>query len=213
VFIGMETTRDDNLKAGGKPQNHAAEYRGMIASWHAAGVVCHVGYIIGFPYDTYDRVMEDVRFLRDVLEVDQASFFILTPIPGSRDHQQAVKAGVPMDTDYNNFDSFHVTTPHPRMSPDEWMRAFRDVWAEFYSFDHMRKSLLRQNPHTYWGVLKNYIWYRAGMAEGAHPMVTGFFRLKDRKQRRATFPIESRWAFFSADRHHHIIRELRRFSC
>ena len=74
-----------------------------------------------------------------------------------------------MDTDYNNFDSFHVTTPHPRMSPDEWMRAFRDAWAEFYSFDHMRKSLLRQNPHTYWGVLKNFIWYRAGMIEGAHP--------------------------------------------
>ena len=58
----MEAIRDDNLKAGGKPQNKAAEYRDMIANWHAAGVVCHVGYIIGFPYDTYDRVMEDVQF-------------------------------------------------------------------------------------------------------------------------------------------------------
>ena len=59
-----------------------------------------------------------------------------------------------------------------------------------------RKSLLRQNPHTYWGVLKNYIWYLAGMAEGAHPMVTGFFRLKDRRQRRPGLPLESRWTFF-----------------
>jgi radical SAM superfamily enzyme YgiQ (UPF0313 family) len=196
VFIGMETVRDDNLKAGGKPQNRSAEYRDMVARWHAAGVVCHVGYIIGFPYDTYERVMEDVRTLRDVLEVDQASFFIMTPLPGSRDHQQAVESGVPMDPDYNTFDAFHVTTPHPRMDREEWMRAFKDAWSEFYSVEHMRKSLLRQNPHTYWGVLKNFIWYRAGMAEGAHPMVTGFLRLKDRQQRRATFPLESRWVYF-----------------
>ena len=43
--------------------------------------------------------------------------------------------------------------------------------------DAMRRVLLRQNPHTYWGVLKNMIWYRAGMLEQAHPMITGFLRL------------------------------------
>ncbi|MBE3100589.1 MAG: radical SAM protein, partial [Planctomycetes bacterium] len=196
VFIGMEAIRDDNLQAGGKPQNRSSEYREMVARWHGAGVVCHVGYIIGFPFDTYERVMEDVRTLRDELEVEQASFFILTPLPGSRDHQQAVQTGVPMDPDYNNFDAFHVTTPHPRMSRQELERAFRDVWTEFYSYEHMRKSLLRQNPHTYWGVLKNLIWYRAGMAEGAHPMVTGFFRLKTRTERRRTFALEGRLRFF-----------------
>jgi radical SAM superfamily enzyme YgiQ (UPF0313 family) len=196
VFIGMEAIRDDNLKAGGKPQNKAAEYREMIARWHEAGVVCHTGFIIGFPGDTYERVMEDVRTLRETLLVDQASFFMLTPLPGSRDHQTAVKQGVPLDPDYNNFDSFHAVTDHPKMSRDEWARAFRDAWATFYSFEYMRQSLLRQNPHTYWAVLKNLIWYRAGMIEGAHPMITGFFRLKDRTSRRPTFPIEGRWAFF-----------------
>jgi Radical SAM superfamily len=196
VFIGMETIRDDNLKAGGKPQNKTADYREMIASWHAVGVVCHVGYIIGFPNDTYERVMEDVRALRDTLLVDQASFFMLTPLPGSRDHQMAVKAGVPLDPDYNNFDSFHATVPHPKMSADEWRRAVHDAWQEFYSFEQMRRSLLRQNPHTYWAVLKNLIWYRAAMAEGAHPMITGFVRLKDRLSRRPGFPIEGRWTFF-----------------
>jgi len=195
VFIGMESVRDDNLHAGGKPQNRAADYRDMIACWHDAGVVCHVGYIIGFPCDTYDRVMEDVRTLRETLHVDQASFFMLAPIPGSRDHQAAVRAGVALDPDYNNYDSFHATAPHPRMSKQEWERAFRDAWVEFYSFEHMRRSLLAQNPHTYWAVLKNLIWYRAGMIEGAHPMITGFFRLKDRRSRRPGFPIERRWSF------------------
>ena len=195
AFIGMETLRDDNLEAGGKRQNKAADYREMIAAWHEVGVVCHVGYIIGFPHDTYERVMEDVRALRYDLLVDQASFFILTPLPGSADHAAARESGVAMETDYNQFDAFHVTTAHPKMTREEWLREYRDAWEVFYGFEPMRQSLLRQNPHTYWAVLKNLIWYRAAMSEHAHPMVTGFFRLKDRTSRRPGFRIERRLTF------------------
>jgi radical SAM superfamily enzyme YgiQ (UPF0313 family) len=195
VFIGVESVRDDNLAAGAKRQNRAAEYREMFARWHEVGIVCHAGVIIGFPNDTYERVMEDVRTLAETMLVDQASFFMLTPLPGSRDHQVAVQTGAALDSDYNNYDSFHAALSHPRMSRAEWTRAFRDAWTEFYSFAHMRRVLLAQNPHTYWPVLKTLLWYRAGMIEGAHPMVTGLFRLKHRTSRRATFPIERRWPF------------------
>ena len=196
VFIGVESIRADNLAAGGKPQNRVADYRDMIARWHDVGVVCHAGVIIGFPHDTYERVMEDVRTLAETMRVDQASFFMLTPLPGSRDHQAAVQSGLAMDPDYNNYDAFHPTVPHPRMSADEWVRAYRDAWKAFYSFEHMRRILLAQNPHTYWPVLKTLLWYRAGMIEEAHPMVTGLFRLKDRTSRRPSFPLERRWPFY-----------------
>src|SRR5262249_54806173 len=99
VFIGMESLREDNLQAAGKRQNRVGQYKESIARWHESGIACHVGFIIGFPYDTYDRVMEDVRTLRDELLVDQASFFMLMPLPGSKDHQVAVQKGVPMDPD------------------------------------------------------------------------------------------------------------------
>jgi hypothetical protein len=82
------------------------------------------------------------------------------------------------------------------MSTDDWTAAYRDAWKAFYSFEHMKTALLRQNPHTYWGMFKCFVWYRASMIEGTHPMVTGFFRLKDRLSRRSTFPIEGRWQFF-----------------
>jgi radical SAM superfamily enzyme YgiQ (UPF0313 family) len=195
VFIGMESLREDNLKAADKRQNKVGEYRESIARWHEAGILCHVGFIIGFPHDTHARIMEDVRTLTDDLLVDQASFFMLTPLPGSRDHRAAVDTGVPMDPDYNNFDSFRATTPHPLMSAEEWTAAYRDAWKAFYSFEHMRRALLRQNPHTYWGMFKCFLWYRASMIEGTHPMVTGFFRLKDRLSRRPGVPVEGRVRF------------------
>jgi radical SAM superfamily enzyme YgiQ (UPF0313 family) len=130
VFIGMESVRDDNLKAGGKPQNRSAGYRDMVARWHEVGVVCHAGFIIGFPYDTYERIIEDVRTLSETILVDHASFFMLMPIPGSRDHLAAMESGAALDSDYNNYDSCHATAPHPRMSRDEWERAFRDAWKQ-----------------------------------------------------------------------------------
>ena len=99
VFIGLETIRPANLKAAGKTQNKAAEYGAMFDAWHAAGIACHVGYILGFPEDTPETIAQDVRDLREVLKVDQASFFMLTPIPGSRDHLEMVRNGVPLDAD------------------------------------------------------------------------------------------------------------------
>ncbi len=195
VFIGMESLREDNLQAAGKRQNRVQTYRASIERWHAAGIVCHVGFIIGFPHDTPERVAEDVRALSEDLLVDQASFFMLTPLPGSRDHRRVVEAGVPMDSDYNNFDSFRAVAPHRLMTAEAWTSAYRDAWTAFYSTEHMRAALLRQNPHTYWGLFKCFLWYRAAMIEGTHPMVTGFVRLKDRRSRRPGWPIEGRSAF------------------
>jgi radical SAM superfamily enzyme YgiQ (UPF0313 family) len=207
VFIGMESLREDNLQAAGKRQNRVQTYRAAIDRWHTAGIVCHVGFIIGFPHDTPERVAEDVRALGEDLLVDQASFFMLTPLPGSRDHRRAVEAGTPMDPDYNNFDSFRAVAPHPLMTAEAWTSAYRDAWTAFYSTDHMRAALLRQNPHTYWGLFKCFLWYRAAMIEGTHPMVTGFVRLKDRRSRRPGWPIEGRVAFFRRR-----VRELGRLS-
>jgi len=194
VFLGMESIRPANLKAAGKTQNKAAEYRSMIEAWHRAGIACHVGYILGFPDDTPETIAEDVRDLLEVLLVDQASFFMLTPIPGSRDHLEMVRNKVPIDADPGNYDSFHPVMRHPRMTGAEWLQAYRRAWRDFYSFDAMRRALLRSNHRTYWGLLKNYLWYRAAMIEDAHPMITGFLRLKDRTQRRRGFAVEGRLA-------------------
>jgi radical SAM superfamily enzyme YgiQ (UPF0313 family) len=194
IFIGLESIRPENLKAAGKRQNKAAEYRAMFDTWHKAGIACHVGYILGFPADTPESIARDVRDLREELQVDQASFFMLTPIPGSHDHLDMVRRGVPLDADTGNYDSFHPVMRHPRMTGEQWLDAYRAAWRDFYSFEGMREALLRSNHRTYWGLFKNFLWYRAAMIEDAHPMITGFFRLKDRTERRRGFAVEGRWA-------------------
>jgi radical SAM superfamily enzyme YgiQ (UPF0313 family) len=197
VFIGMESINPKNLKAAGKAQNRAQEFKDMISEWRAAKIVTHAAYIIGFPFDTPESVQADVTALKDELCVEQASFFMLTPIPGSYDHARMLSEGMYMDPDLNKYDSFHETTRHENFAPGEWYSAYRKAWSSFYSYDYMRQTLVRANPENYWNIFRNFIWYKnSAFIEGGHPMLHGFFRLRDRCDRRPGFMVESRMRHF-----------------
>jgi len=193
VFIGMESVNPQNLAAEGKKQNKVDEYRAIIKEWHDAGVLVHTGYIIGLPWDSKEQVAEDMRFLKDVVEPDQASFFMLTPLPGSHDHREMKRRGDWMDPDFNKRDSFHATINLPLMSAQEWTEAYESAWQTFYSKENMIKSLSKwtDSPKNYWNLMSIFFWYKnAALIEKQHPMVAGFFRLKDRTVRRPGYSVD-----------------------
>jgi radical SAM superfamily enzyme YgiQ (UPF0313 family) len=193
VFIGMESINPKNLKAAGKTQNNVQDYRELIAAWHNARISTHVAYIFGFPFDTPESIREDVKRLQDELAVEQASFFMLTPLPGSRDHVRMAESGEPMHADLNDYDSFHETVRHPNFAPGELAASYREAWKNFYSFSYMRDVLLRSNPENYWNIFLKFIWYKnSALIEGGHPMIHGFFRLKNRTDRRRGIAVDSR---------------------
>jgi radical SAM superfamily enzyme YgiQ (UPF0313 family) len=193
VFIGMESVNPENLKAEGKDQNHVEEYQAIIKEWHDAGIAVHTGYIIGLPHDSKEQVARDVDYLMNTIRPDQASFFMLTPLPGSHDHREMKNRGEWMDPDFNKRDSFHATIRHPRMSTEEWTAAYEQAWKAFYSKENMIRVLSRWNhaPKVYWNLMAVYIWYKnAALIEKQHPMIAGFFRLKDRRARRPGFAVD-----------------------
>ncbi|MDR1270705.1 MAG: radical SAM protein [Planctomycetaceae bacterium] len=196
VFIGMESVNPENIAAAGKTQNHVDQYREMVHCWQEIGIIVHVGYIIGFPNDTLESVRRDVVFLRDHVGVDLASFFMMTPLPGSVDHLEMVRRGDPIDPDLNKYDSFHETFPHPKMKPGEWKAAAQLAYSEFYTKEHCTNILRRLPREHYWLMFWNLIWYRySGVLSGTHPMMTGFFRQKDRLDRRPGMPTENIFRF------------------
>ncbi len=193
VFMGLESVNPQNLKVESKGQNKVEAYQDILREWHAAGIVVHAAYIIGLPFDTEPQVARDVQYLVDVIQPDQASFFMLTPLPGSHDHREMQKRGDWMDPDFNKRDSFHATIRHPHMTAEEWTRAYRDAWQTFYRKENLIKILSRwsHNAAAYWNLFFVYLWYKnAALIEHEHPMVAGFFRLKDRQSRQAGFAMD-----------------------
>jgi hypothetical protein len=211
VFMGVESVNPQNLKAESKGQNKVEAYREIIREWHDAGIVVHAAYIIGLPFDTAEQVPRDVQYLMDVIQPDQASFFMLTPLPGSQDHTEMKRRGVWMDPDFNKRDSFHATVEHPHMSAAAWTGAYRDAWKAFYSKEHLTRVLSRWNhlPSVYWNLFFVYLWYKnAALIEQEHPMIAGFLRLKDRRSRRPGFAVDS-WPVHAWKRTRELLRLAR----
>lgn len=199
VFIGLENINPDNLQGARKNQNKITEYRKMLLAWKRAGAMIFCGYITGFPNDTYESILNDVRIIQRELPTDIVEFTCLTPLPGSEDHRKMHEAGLPMDADLNRYDINHVTLPHPRMTREEWEAAYAEASVNYYSDEHVETVLRRcvatgTSPGK---TMSNLVWFRGSAEiENVHPVEGGFLRLKFRGDRRSTLPLEPAWRFY-----------------
>ena len=199
VFIGLENINPDNLLAAKKKQNRVHEYRELFLAWRRHGVITYAGYIIGFPNDTPERLARDIKTVQEELSVDLLEFFILTPLPGSADHQLLDKNGVWMDPDMNKYDLEHVTTGHQTMSAAEWQNFYRQAFELYYSPEHIERMFRRAKASGIKPVrLVNHVlqFYFTFMQEKVHPLQGGFFRRKVRTQRRPGMPVENPLIFY-----------------
>ncbi|WIM09894.1 radical SAM protein [Enhydrobacter sp.] len=194
VFIGLENINPDNLLAAKKRQNKITDYRKMLQAWHAVGISTWAGYILGFPGDTRESVLRDMEIIKKELPLDILELFILTPLPGSEDHQKLWKQGAWMDSDLNKYDLHHRVVHHPRMSDEEFDRTYRDAWKAYYTPEHIETVARRHGairgrnpaePAQFMTMFK--IMFEA---EGIHPLEGGIVRMKYRRDRRYGLPIE-----------------------
>jgi radical SAM superfamily enzyme YgiQ (UPF0313 family) len=199
VFIGLENINPANLAGAKKRQNKITEYRKMLLAWKHARVLTYAGYILGFPNDTVESILHDIDVIKKELPVDLLEFFYLTPLPGSEDHLKLYRAGVELDPDMNKYDLNHVCTAHSRMSAEEWHRAYRLAWERYYTLEHIETVLRRAmvtKAHTS-NALFLITWFKASIdIEKIHPLESGFLRLKFRRDRRPSYPLEPAWWFY-----------------
>jgi hypothetical protein len=199
VFIGMESINPESLMGARKKQNKIAEYRKMLLAWKRAGAIVFAGYIIGFPQDTPESVIHDIRIIQRELPIDLLEPHALTALPGSEDHQKLHKTGAYLDPDLNKYDLEHVTTAHPRMSAEQWSKLYRDTWKEFFSLEHM-ETVLRRAAATgihLGNMVVLLVWFHFCIVyEKIDPLQGGYLRRKYRKDRRPTLPIESPFVFY-----------------
>jgi radical SAM superfamily enzyme YgiQ (UPF0313 family) len=200
VFFGVESVNRDNLRSQEKFQNQVSEYKGLVEHCHSLGITCHAGYILGLPFDTTKTIREDIGALQGI-GFDSASFYILTPLPGSKDHQRWWREHRWMHEDFNTYDSTHVAVKPERMTSDELMEAFRNAWDRFYSTDHMVKVLRiwRRDRKYYWNRIFFFAAYLyASKIEQLHPMNCGFWTVRRRTDRRTGLPREGFVSFWLA---------------
>jgi pyruvate-formate lyase-activating enzyme len=199
VFVGLESVNPESLQGAKKRQNKIWEYRVMLQAWRKQKVMTWAGLITGFPTDTPESIARDIEIIKKELPLDILEFFFLTPLPGSEDHKVLYHKGVAMDPDMNKYDLEHVTTGHPKMSPAQWTKAYRDAYSRYYSDEHV-ETILKRAAAT--GLRMNKVadvmtaFSSAARIEGVHPLQCGIVRRKVRTSRRHGMPIVNPLIFY-----------------
>jgi hypothetical protein len=201
VFLGLENINPESLAAAKKKQNRISEYRAMLLEWKKYGCFTYAGYILGFPGDTPEMIVRDIRIIQHELPLDLLEFFCLTPLPGSEDHKKLLTAGVPMDPDMNKYDLEHVTTAHPLMSKAEFERVYRLAWETYYTREHMTIVMRRAAASgiSLGKMMFLLLWfYGCVTIEKIHPLEGGYLRRKVRADRRPGLPLVHPLVFYPA---------------
>jgi hypothetical protein len=175
MFLGVESFSRKTLLAARKAQNHPQVYGQIVQLCRSAGIATHFSNIIGFPDDTEASIREHLRTLQH-LDPDLASFYILTPIPGTDQYDEFQAEGLITEDNLDRFDGTCPTWRHPQLSPQKLKSLLFECYSRFFSFAHLWRSM-RRNRYSLFGVI-THAFYRLEAFHKTHPMSGGVGRVR-----------------------------------
>jgi radical SAM superfamily enzyme YgiQ (UPF0313 family) len=182
VFVGVESFQRKTLIAAHKAHNHPVAYGEIVRLCRKYGIVSHFSNILGFPGDTAAGIREHLDVLRG-LKPDGASFYILTPIPGTQQYDEFLAAGWITEKNLDRYDATTTTWRHPNLSPAELDDALFRCYREFYSAGHILDIALQSlGPKQFRFDFLPYIGHsvltRVAVRKKMHPMSGGVIRVR-----------------------------------
>jgi len=150
LFVGLESVSQASLNAVSKAFNRVYEYARAIERIHAHGMSVQAGIVFGFDHDTEGVFAETLDFL-ETCGVQNATFNILTPFPGTRLFQRLDTEGRILTRDWSKYNGRADVVFQPRhMSPETLLAGYRYALSRFYSFGSIRRRLSRSPAQLFW---------------------------------------------------------------
>ena len=183
-----------------------ASTRRSCGSADSTRITSHFSNILGFPADTEETIDEQIETLR-TLAPDVASFYILTPIPGTEQYEDFRREGLLTEPNLDRFDGAHVTWRHPHLSAARLTERLFESYRRFYKTADVWRKMGRlfggpRNLRDFrlYGSLSAVLGYsmqsRWGALRRTHPMAGGIARRRldrvedHRARRRRVFDID-----------------------
>jgi hypothetical protein len=133
MFVGVESFNRKTLKEAGKYHNHPRQYADIIQLCNDAGIRPHFSNIIGFPGDDEKDIQHHLDILKTV-RPKVASFFILTPIPGTEQYDTYRNAGWITELNLDRFDATCLTWQHPHLTAKQLEDLLYHCYVNYHAY-------------------------------------------------------------------------------
>jgi radical SAM superfamily enzyme YgiQ (UPF0313 family) len=150
IFIGIESFNRDTL---------------MVELCRSNGIRAHFSNIIGFPQDTQESIFEGLEILKH-LNPDVASFYVLTPIPGTEQYDDFKVNGLITECNLDRFDTTCAVWRHPTLSGAELEEMLYYCYVDYYR--HLMRQRGRRDEFPEFAAFCRY-----AASRHTHPMAGG----------------------------------------
>ena len=155
LFIGLESVSQGSLNQVQKRFNRVSDYAGAIARIHAHGIAVQAGIVFGFDDDERVIFSETLDFL-EAAGVQNATFNILTPFPGTRLYERLEAEGRILTRDWSKYNGRADVVFQPKqMSPAELLAGYQYANRRFYSLRSISRRLSRSPVGLPWALPLN----------------------------------------------------------
>jgi len=138
-YIGIESVSQENINAAGKGTNKVEEYDKAIRKIKDHGMKVTGFFMFGFDNDTTDIFDRTLKAMYK-WGLDEASFSIVTPYPGTRLFERLEKEGRITSYDWSRYEEGNVNFKPVKMTQEELLQGIRRIAGDFYS---IKSSLIR----------------------------------------------------------------------
>ena len=183
MFVGVESFNRRILLAAHKGQNHPELYRDIVRLCRKYGISTQFSNILGFPQDTADGIKGHLETLIG-LEPDLASFYVLTPIPGTQQYDEFLAEGRIYESNLDRFDATCATWHHDHLRAGELDQLLFGCYRRFYTASHLMKTQFRSRKLNQCPALIRalegfgmHVFSRFSAFKRKHPMSGGIGRV------------------------------------
>lgn len=165
MFVGVESFNRRTLKAAKKYHNHPEQYAEIVRLCREAKIQAHFSNIIGFPEDAEQDILDQLQTIQE-LNPALASFYILTPIPGTEQYDDFRSRGLIWEQNLDRFDGTCPTWAHQHLSSSQLSDLLFRCYEDFYSASIKNNRLSREDLYFAY-------FHRYAAAHRMHPMSGG----------------------------------------
>jgi len=159
LFLGVESLSPENLKDVNKGFNQVDQYEEGMKVLHDHDIMVLAGFIFGLDHDDEGVFERTLRFC-ERNRIELPSFFILTPLPGTRLFQRMESEGRLLHKDWVHYNGATVVFEPKLMTEETLQRGFNWVCQEAYSWGSIFKRVIHPQQRFFTRILSN-IAYRS----------------------------------------------------
>ncbi|MCB2172307.1 B12-binding domain-containing radical SAM protein [archaeon] len=148
ALVGFDNLSEDILKSYRKKGVAKTDSKRAVELLRENQIFSQGTFIIGHPSDSHESI-EALRNYADYLDPDIATFFALTPFPGTEIYEDALERGWIEDTNWAHYDMVHATMPTKHLTREEVQKELWNCYNSFFTnLPRLYKGITSDNPVT-----------------------------------------------------------------